>query len=90
MILLMKILLKLKKWGDFMDYRQATKTIETHFHETYAIFHMPVKAFKKFYLAYTGDSVKDDEILEARLLLVKMLLDTLIKDCEVVLNEQAK
>lgn len=73
-----------------MDYRQATKTIETHFQETYAIFHMSVKAFKKFYFAYTGDSVKDDEILEARLLLVKMLLDTLIKDCEVVLNEQAK
>lgn len=86
----MKILSKLKKWGEFMDFKQATKTIENHFHETYAIFHMPVRAFKKFYLAYTGDSVKDDELLEARLLLVKMLLDTLIKDCEVVLSETSK
>lgn len=72
------------------DVKSATKTIEQHFAETYSIFHMSPKAFKKFHRAYTGDDVSNDDLFEARILLVKMLLNTLISDCEVILDGYKK
>lgn len=67
--------------------KAQVQRIEKHFAECYAIWHMGEKPFKKFYSAYMGESLNNEEIYEARLLLVKMLLQTLLNDCEVVLDE---
>lgn len=66
--------------------------LDNHFSNTVAIWRMDIKHFKKFYRSYTGETLSDDlvEIYEARLLIVKMLLQTLVSDCEVVLDEIKK
>ena len=73
-----------------MDYKEASATLSAHFKETFAIWHMADKHFKKFYKTYMGESLADDEVFEARILLVKMILDTMLTDCEVIVNEIKK
>lgn len=68
----------------------AEELIKKRFEETYAIMHMPDKAYKKFHEKYMGEKITDEEVFEARLLIVKMCLKTLVDDCEVVLDEIRK
>jgi hypothetical protein len=68
----------------------AEKLIKKRFEETYAIMNMPDKVYKKFHEKYMGETITDEEVFEARLLIVKMCLNTLVDDCEVVLDEIRK
>ena len=68
----------------------AETLIKKRFEETYAIMNMPDKVYKKFHEKYMGEKITDEEVFEARLLIVKMCLKTLVDDCEVVLDEIRK
>ena len=63
-------------------------TVKCHIQEISSILALNDKSFRKFYRLYTGEKVSCEETNEARLLMVKMLTDTISKDIERVLQNE--
>lgn len=63
------------------------KVLLDRFQDTYRLMLLPDKAYKKFHKKYMGEDISSGEVEEARLLIVKMCIDDIKKDLEVVLDE---
>ena len=68
----------------------ASLTLDSHIREISGLWGLSHKSFKNFYRKFTGESLTDSEVFEARILLINMILSTLKTDCEVILNEIKK
>lgn len=70
--------------------KNRMKVLSDRFSDAYRLFLLPDKAYIKFHEKYMGEKITSDEVEEARFLIVKMCLNDILKDMEVILYEMQK
>ena len=64
--------------------------VKGHLSDAFNIINLSDKVFKKFWLKYMGEHINNDDVPEAKLMLVKMLCKLCVNDIEEVERIETK